>query len=467
MVKRTTRVVAVVTALVLVSAVTAACSSGSGEDEAATEEDTEELVHEVTVRSVDEIPKDPVELAAEAYVAGYPLVVSTRTLQYLGGLVGVNSLFWQQELSGPQSRTIVGPNRDTLYSVSVVDLRAGPLVLTLPEVTDRYFTYQFLDTWTESPHYIGTRATEGRAGTWVIAPPGWEGDGPDGAEVLEMTTPQFFLLGRYLVDDEVDVENVMAIRDEASLEPLTGTGPPPELGEAPGIPQAVPADTSFYEELDVALAINPPVTEYQRELFRRFDEMRAEHDGGDPSTSEILEAGADEGAARIAAMMATTGDDGPEWKINLDVGRYGDDVELRALVARIGWGANVPEEAVYPLATTSADGAELDGTNTYRITFPADGLPPVEGFWSLSVYAGDMFFADHPAGRWNIGDRYPDLEFGPDGELEITLAHTEPDDASNWLPVPEGRFVLMLRLYLPGDAILDGTYELPSIERVG
>ena len=101
------------------------------------------------------------ELATQTYVAGYPLVVSVRTLQRLGGLVGVNRLFWQNALAGPQSRTIVAPNRDTLYSIAVLDLRAEPMVLTLPEVTDRYFTYQFLDAWTESFAYVGTRATGG------------------------------------------------------------------------------------------------------------------------------------------------------------------------------------------------------------------------------------------------------------------------------------------------------------------
>jgi hypothetical protein len=136
-----------------------------------------------------------VELATRAYVAGYPLVVSVRTLQRLGGLVGVNRLFWQTDLAGPQSRTIVAPNRDTLYSIAVLDLRAEPMVLTLPEVTDRYFTYQFLDAWTESFAYVGTRATGGRAGTWVITPPGWDGELPAGADRIEATTPQVFCSG--------------------------------------------------------------------------------------------------------------------------------------------------------------------------------------------------------------------------------------------------------------------------------
>ena len=114
-----------------------------------------------------------------------------------------------------------------------------------------------------------------------------------------------------------------------------------------------------------------------------------------------------------------------------------------------------------------ADGDPLDGSSTYRIRFPAGGLPPVEAFWSLSAYGEDMFFAPHPSGRWTIGDRTPGLVVGDDGSLELTLSHEEPAaGAANWLPVPDGPFVLMLRLYLPGEPVLDGSYEYPPVEEI-
>ena len=190
-------------------------------------------------------------------MAGSPLVVSVRTLQRLGGLVGVNKLFWQNALSGPTSRVVVAPNRDTLYSIAVLDLRSEPMALTLPAVTDRYSTYQLLDAWTESFAYIGTRATGGRAGTWVITPPGWEGDLPAGAERLESPTPQVFLLGRFLVDDDADIANVTAISTRTELQPLSElTGsmpgpPPPPLGEPAGTAQDLPTDATFFDELGV------------------------------------------------------------------------------------------------------------------------------------------------------------------------------------------------------------------------
>lgn len=442
-----------------------ACSGGADDPAPGTADPTTTTTEQVSTM-------DDRELATEAYVAGYPLVVTTRTLQRLGGLVGVNSLFWQTSLSGPESRTIVAPNRDTLYSIAVLDLRAGPVVLTLPEVTDRYFTYQLLDAWTESFAYVGTRATGGRAGTWVIVPPGWEGAAPAGADVIEASTPQVFLLGRFLVDDEADIANVLAIRDRASLRPLDdGAGAPPPLGTPAGTAQDIPADAAFFDELAAALAIDPPTTPWQRELFAAAEDRLGlvpgtPAGGGGPEDRALLDEGAAAGAQRIADERDRRAADAGTWSADLGVGRYGDDIDLRAFVARVGWGANTAEEAVYPLARTDADGIPFDGAHTYRIAFPPGGLPPVDAFWSLSVYGSDMFFVPHPSGRYAIGDRTPDLVTGDDGSLELVLSHTDPGPGVNWLPVPDGPFVLMLRLYLPRSSVVDGTYDYPEVVRV-
>jgi hypothetical protein len=471
------RVRRVVALLVVCGLVVGACSGGddgpgtSGPN--ATGDSGETSTEEAAV------PTDlsGAELAAEAYVAGSPLVVSVRTLQRLGGLVGVNRLFWQTALSGPQNRIIVAPNRDTLYSIAVLDLRSEPMALTLPAVTDRYFTYQLLDAWTESFAYLGTRATGGRAGTWVITPPGWEGELPAGAERLESPTPQVFLLGRFLVDDDADIANVTAISTRSTLQPLSAlTGevpapPPPPLGEPAGTAQDIPTDATFFDELGDALAVNPPTTPAQQRLFAQAEELgigAGEHPAAaaDPDRRSVLDEGAAAGDRRIADAIDSIGEQVNGWSVNHSIGRYGDGLLTRAVVARVGWGANAPEEAVYPIARVDADGQPLDGARTYRIRFPADALPPVEAFWSLSVYGDDMFFAEHPSGRYSIGDRTPDLVFGEDGSLEIVLAHDQPAAATNWLPVPEGPFVLMLRLYLPGEAVVDGTYDYPPVEPI-
>lgn len=421
----------------------------------------------------------PAELAADAYVAGYPLVVTTRTLQRIGGFIGVNQLLWQRRLAGPEARVIVAPNRDTLYSIAVLDLRSEPMVLSLPDVPDRYHTYQLLDAWTESFAYVGTRTTGGEAGRWAITTPGWDGDVPDGVEVIEAPTPQVFLLGRFLVEDEADVAGVIAISEHASLAPLsacTGTDappPPPPLGDAPGAPQALPTDASFFDELVAALEVNPPTTDADRAAFAGLARLGVE--AGGPPTGELdaevraaLDAGAAEGDRRIDGQVRDHGRRSGGWIVNPEVGTYGDRLLLRANVARIGWGANVAEEALYPIARADAEGEPLDGSRTYRIRFGPDGLPPVGAFWSLTAYDHEMYLAPHPSGRWHLGDHAPGFAPAPDGSLEVVVAHHEPAalaEGEMWLPVPEGRFVLMLRLYLPHDDLVEGLYQYPPIER--
>lgn len=451
--------------LVVLALLLAACSGDRDGGPAAPDDGPTTTTGTTTTEGFDAM--SDTELATEAYVAGYPMVVSIRTMQRLGGLLGTNTLFWQTALSGPESRIIVAPNRDTLYSVAVLDLRAGPMVLTLPEVTDRYFTFQLLSPWTDSFAYIGTRATGGRAGSWVIAPPGWDGEAPEGAEVIASPTQQVFLLGRFLVDDEADVANVMAIRDDSSLEPLGApTGELPPLGEPAGTAQDIPTDASFFAELATSMGANPAPTERQAALWAEVEERLGVGPDGlaDDADTAVLDAGAAAGSERIAAEVASRTELVDGWSVNRDIGVYHDDLTLRAFVARIGWGANVPEEAVYPVARLDVDGRPLDGSRTYTMTFAPDQLPPLEelGFWSLSVYGGDMFFAPHPSGRYTIGDRTPDLALADDGSLTITLSHADPGVPS-WLPVPEGPFVLMLRLYLPSTPVLDGAWTPPGV----
>jgi hypothetical protein len=459
----------------------AACSSsggGGGDDEAGDggeagvdDTTTVEAVPEPDFASMSES-----ELATQAYVAGYPLVVSMRTMQRLGGLIGVNTMFWQNQVGAGNRGVIVAPNRDTIYSLAVLDLRSEPMAITLPEVTDRYYTYQFLDAWTETFDYVGTRATGGRAGTWVVTPPGWEGELPDGAEQIGASTPLVFLLGRYLVQDEADAANIAPIRDQAKLQPLStlaGTpapAAPPALGTEKGTAQDIPADAAFFDELGDALAINEPATDLQRELFTQVDALgvgAGKHPATDAALgadTALLAEGAVAGSQQIEGNITAFGDSTNGWVSNPEIGVYGDDLLLRATVAKVAFGANVGEEALYPIARQDSTGAPLNGNKTYTITFPAGALPPAEEFWSITPYGPDMFLVDHPSDRYTIGDRTPGLTFEDDGSLVLTLSHDEPaTGAGNWLPVPEGDFVLILRLYLPTEAALDGSYAYPGI----
>jgi len=419
------------------------------------------------------------QLAADAYVWGYPLVVTERTLQSLARLVPENRLTFQPALTNVSSRTIVSPNADTLYAVAPLDLRSEPYVLTLPAIHSRYYSFQLLSAYTDSFAYIGTRATGGRAGRWGITPPGWRGHLPRGITQITSLTPQLLLLGRFAATDDADVARVHAIARHVLLEPLsmvTGTTPalpPPPFGRPAGTPQSVAAaGIGFFDQLGDALAINPPTDPVERRTLQRFAELGIGI-GRHPSTQvhdtrirAALSMGVRLGAADIAAAAGTSGDSIDGWTINLHIGTYGHNALLRAAVAETGWGANVPAEAVYAHTRTDVTGTPLSGAHRYRLHFSGSELPPVKAFWSITMYGPDLFFVASPIDRYAIGSDTTGLQYGSDGSLDLYVQHDPPrGHESNWLPAPTGPFVLTMRLYVPETEVLEGRYHYPPIEQ--
>jgi hypothetical protein len=418
--------------------------------------------------------------AADAFVWGFPLVVTQRTLQTLGALVGVNQLFNQTAPSTAATRFIVSPNEDTLYSIAVLDLRAEPMVLTVPDATDRYWTYQFLDGWTNSFYYVGTRATAGKGGTFVITPPGYAGALPAGAQVVASPTPQLFLLGRYLFRDAADVANVVALpRTLVPLHTVTGgaaPAAPPPLGAAPGTPQQVGSSgAAFFDELGDALSVNGPASSFDRAQLQRFASLGigpGQHPAAkakaapDAAALAALQAGVTGGMAQIAGAAGATGAQGAAWVAHLDIGTYTTDALLRAVIAKIAWGANVPAEAVYALSQGDSAGKPYTGASRYVVHFASGQLPPVgaEGFWSLTMYGADRFFVQNAINRYSVGDRTAGLARNADGSLDVYVQSASPaGHESNWLPSAAGGFEMILRIYLPGQAVLGGTYGYPGV----
>jgi len=444
-----------------------ACSSGSSKSSATTTSTAPAGTGTAAARYA--------ALATKAYVWGSPLVVSARTFDKLGHLIGVNHLYNQQQLSGLTTRVIVAPNQDTLYSIATVDLRHGPVVLTVPDVTDRYWTYQLLDSWTTAFAYVGTRGTGGKGGTFVITPPGWTGTIPPGAHRISSPTDQMFLLGRFLVSGPDDIPNVVAITRTATLKPLDPAAPAPApVPAAAGSPQQVPhAGITFFDELGDALAINPPTTEAERALLAQLAPLgigpgrHPSIEVTDPTIRAALTQALPSGQRAIEQYAQRTRHTVNGWRIDTSGGRYGQDYLRRALVAQVGWGENVPQEAVYPRATVASTGRDLDGTTRYRIHFAPGQLPPVGAFWSLTLYGPDGFFTANPIDRYAIGDRTPGLTRNPDGSLDLYVQHTAPaGKQGNWLPAPTGPFSLMMRLYLPKPSVLDGTWQPPAVTPV-
>ncbi len=419
----------------------------------------------------------PLTPAASAFVWGYPLVVTRRTLQTLGGLFGANALYNQTAPSGPATRVIVSPNVDTLYSVAVLDLRSEPMALTVPDVTDRYWTYQFLDAWTSSFFYVGTRATAGKGGTFVITPPGWTGSVPAGAQMVASPTPQAFLLGRYLFRDATDVANVVALpRTLVGLHTLAGTGAPaspPALGSPPGTPQQVGSTGApFFDELGDALAVNGPASASDKAALAGFASLGigpALHPAAkataasDATALSALTAGVAQGMAAIGAEAAAAATKGSAWIVRLDVGTYTDPL-VRAAIAQVAWGANVPAEAVYALSSADSSGKPYSGAHAYVVHFAKP--PPVgpQGFWSLTMYGPDRFFVPNSANRYAVGDRTAGLVTNADGSIDLYVQNASPTGhEANWLPAPTGAFQMILRLYLPQSSVTGGTYVYPTV----
>jgi hypothetical protein len=420
-------------------------------------------------------------LAAQAYVWGQPLVISMRTAQHFAQLFGLDHLTNQRTLSDASSRLVVAPNVDTLYSVAVLDLRRGPQALTVPAITDRYYTYQFLDMYTESFAYVGTRATGGRAGTWLVVAPDWRGSAPPGDTVVRASTPVVILLGRFLVSGPADLPAAQAVMAQVQLRPQpSGTQPvagdaPAGLGSPAGTPQsAAQAGPGFFDELGDDLAVNPPRSSADRAELARLAPLGVgpgRHPAatvGDQERSQLAQ-GVVHGSAQVAAAAATSASHNTNgWSTALDVGRYGADFLTRAEVAQSGWGANIPQEAVYLHSATDGRAQPYSGTRHYVLHFPAGSLPPSRAFWSITLYGPDRFLVANPANRYAIGDRSPGLVTNADGSLDVYLQRDPPTGhQANWIPTPSGAFSLTLRIYLPEPIVLNGSYHVPAVQPIG
>ncbi len=399
-------------------------------------------------------------------------------MQLFAGITGVNRLLRVPRLSGAETRLVVSPNHDTTYALAILDLRGEPQALTVPTI-DRYYTFQLIDAWMHTVANIGTRATGGAPGTWVIVPPGFDGRLPPGVHRIESPTNQLVILGRVRAVDDADAADAFAATRALQLRPLSAlTGaraapPPPPMPKPVGTPQDVGGNgLGYFDELGEALTVNPPVDGERRRVLRRAERLGVGA-GRRPSRSAS-------GARRraltkaVAAGMVTVADttalDGRivnGWEVLLGLGDQNgpEDLTRRAVIARNYWGPNVAAESVYPLLRTASDGQALTGAKDYVIHLGADDLPPVDAFWSYTVYGPDRFLVANSIDRYAISGDTPGLVRNADRSIDVYLSHRPPaGHGANWLPTPAGDYRLIMRLYLPGPAVLDGTYRYPPVE---
>jgi hypothetical protein len=392
----------------------------------------------------------------------------------------------ERELLTAGKSRVVMPNNDTLYINAWLDLSAGPLVISVPDTGSRYYVLGMLDYYTNPFAHVGTRTTGNGAGSVLVSGPGWDGELPAEHQApgrhLHCETNWVWIIGRLLVDGPADVPAVNALQEQFRMQTLddwrAGRDSLPRRFDSRFAPRAPFSVDRFLAMVNDALRMCPPPKRHAA-MIVQFAPLGVGSDATATLSDEARQA-LERACARAQELL-----DSPEqqvfgsasevvhqaWRQPVRLGQnFGDDLLLRAFVSRQSIGALETREAAYPRCETDGDGALLSGENIYVIRFPPGQMPPVDAFWSITLYrSSDCFLVPNPIERFSIGDRTYGLLRDADGGLSITIAHTAPLDAvrrANWLPAPDDRFFLSLRAYLPRPEMLDGRYRLPDPQRV-
>ncbi|HEX2951032.1 MAG TPA: DUF1254 domain-containing protein [Armatimonadota bacterium] len=440
-------------------------------------------------------PAEARQIAQDAYIYGYPLVTMEMTRRVMTNVVAatgtkgpMGQFVNMREYPTAAFRDITAPNADTLYSVAWLDLTREPYVLSLPDMHGRYFLMPMLSGWTDVFQAPGKRTTGTAPQVYLITGPSWHGRVPRGMKQLASPTNLVWILGRtYSTGTPEDYAAVHALQDQYRLVPLSGYGHPytPQPGHVnPNIDIKTPVrdqvndiSTANYFNLLASLMVQNPPTAADAPIVARM--ARIGIVPGKPFN--IDQCGAQVAAAlqgvpqaaieQIMAEEKTVGRTINGWLYMPKTGSYGTNYRFRAYVALIGLGANLPQDAIYPFTSVDSTGQPLSGINRYVIHFPKGQTPPVNGFWSITMYDPEYYFVANPLKKYTVSPRNT-LVYNPDGSLDIYIQHQSPGTAkeANWLPAPTGNFILMMRMYWPrtqSPSILNGTWSPPSVEKVG
>jgi len=425
-------------------------------------------------------PTELRDIAERAYVYGYPLVLieATRSGQ------PVNQFTHVPVFPRPDTRKVIRPNADTLYSMAWIDLAKEPILIYVPDSGGRFYLLQFMDAWTETFADPGKRTT-GTAEEWfAFVGPAWNGKLPEHVTRFDAPTNIVWLLGRTQTNGPSDYDNVRAFQRGMRIMPLSAypngeqkLGSALAFGEAGDVtpPERVKAmqPVEFFAAFAKALKANrphPADSPMVADLARIGIVPGKDFDVSQLSLEQLraVNEGGRAGATRVDSFGGASMSEKPGWNVFIrNVGRYGTDYMSRAITARLAVGANPPEDAVYLSTFADAAGQPLNGAARYRMHFDAGLLPPVQAFWSLTAYDKDGYFIVNPLDRYAIGDRDA-LKLNPNGSLDLYIQSQNPgvERGSNWLPSGDGPFNLTIRLYWPKPAILDGTWQPPAIKRI-
>ena len=433
-------------------------------------------------------------LATDAYIYGYPLVTMDMTRRVMTNVAtpqgnrGPMAQFVKaRKYPNASFRDVTAPNADTLYTTAWIDVGAEPWVLSIPDMKHRYYLMPMLDGWTNVFQVPGKRTTGTGAQTYAVTGPGWNGALPAGVKEYKAPTNMVWILGRiYCTGSPEDYKAVHEVQDQCKLVPLSAYGKP-----------YTPPEGKIDPSIDMKTAVRDQVNRMDAVAYFTLLAQLMKTNPPSPADAPALAKyakiglvpGKDFDASKLRADFAKRI---PEiafdrimlqFKIKKDVkeingwgyitktGLYGTDYLMRALVTAIGLGANRPQDAIYPTSLKDAEDRSYDGANRYVMHFAKGELPPVEGFWSLTVYNAEYFFVANPINRYSISPLRQNLKSNLDGSVDLLIQKDSPgaDKESNWLPAPGGQFILMLRMYWPDEtapSILDGSWTIPPVMKV-
>jgi len=418
------------------------------------------------------------------YSVMYQFAIDENSSQYKAPFNQISSM---AALASPADTAIVTPNSDTAYSFIWLDLRAEPMVLCVPKIDEkRYYSVQLVNLYTYNFDYIGTRATGNEAGCYAVAGPEWSGETPEGIDkVIRSSTDFAFANYRTQVFGPSDLDKVKTVQAGYSVKTLSehlntnAPDPAPAVDWMKFDKETAQKDPLGYLAFILQFAPAIGEAEVEKPLREKFARIGLEAGKPFPSielSSDVQAAiaeGLKAGAKKAEGKKAEVGKLVNGWQISK--GLFGDrallkdDYLMRAAAALVGLYGNDAKEAFYPLTRLDGAGKEMDGsTSDYTLTFPADSFPPVNAFWSVTMYDGkSQFLIKNPIDRYLINSpMLPELKKNDDGSLTLYIQHEEPTDPkakANWLPAPDGPIYMVMRLYWPSEAALNGSWEPPAI----
>jgi len=378
-------------------------------------------------------------------------------------------------------KVVVRPNFDTLYSSAWLDLTKEPMIVSVPDTHGRYYLLPMLDMWTDVFASPGWRTTGTEAGEFAVTPPGWIGSLPAGVVRIDAPTPYVWIIGRTKTDGPADYAAVNAIQTDFKITPLSRWGkaaepvvgavdPDVDMKTPPKITvDAMPAGKFFANAAEILKLQPPHVTD--QPILAQMKRIGIEPgksfdiDKVDPAVKAGLETAPQDAQKLMAWKTASLARVANGWSMNTDtMGVYGNYYLKRAIVTQFGLGANLPEDAIYPLNLADDTGKPLDGGSAYILHFEKGATPPVNAFWSITLYDSEGYQAPNSLNRFAVSS-WMSFKYGPDGSLDLYFQNVSPgaDKEANWLPAPKGPFNLTMRLYAPKSDALTGKWNPPPV----